>query len=125
VDRLKDWGRSRSMSRGLKRLGLEAPHHSPAELALLRPVADALVADLASTLGRTEARATDLVGSIIRTSFFGDDPESLALNFAEKVQEEVHDSFADTTWPAGPLDRRHPLWLHQQSGELWWTCTPG
>lgn len=37
----------------------------------------------------------------------------------EDVQQELHDLFIDTTWPACPLHRRHPLWLHDGH----WTCT--
>ena len=37
---------------------------------------------------------------------------------AEEVQQYFHDCFVDTTWPACPFHRQHPLWLHQGT----WTC---
>jgi hypothetical protein len=125
VDRLKNWRLRRSLAgaeRVLARLGLEAPHHSPAELALLRPIAEALVADLNRTLGWTEARANDFIGSVIRTTFFGDDPEWVGLNFAENVQQDMRDSFVDMTWQAFTRHPTHPLWLRQNPANLWWTC---
>ena len=37
----------------------------------------------------------------------------------EVVQQEFHDSFIDTTWPACPRHHRHPLWYHDGG---WWWC---
>ena len=36
----------------------------------------------------------------------------------EVVQQEFHDLFIDTTWPACPRHGRHPLWYHEDGS--WW-----
>ena len=36
----------------------------------------------------------------------------------ESVQQQFHDLFIDTTWPACPLHHRHPLWYHADGS--WW-----
>lgn len=36
----------------------------------------------------------------------------------DKVQQYMHDSFADTTWPRCPLHPNHPLWF----AAGWWWC---
>ena len=36
----------------------------------------------------------------------------------QEVQQRYHDTFIDTTWPACPRHRRHPLWYHEDGG--WW-----
>jgi hypothetical protein len=44
------------------------------------------------------------------------------VDFAQKlvddVQEELHDTFVDTTWPACPRHLSHPLWYRDGS----WYC---
>lgn len=35
------------------------------------------------------------------------------------VQQEFHDLYVDTTWPACPRHHRHPLWYHADG---WWWC---
>ena len=37
----------------------------------------------------------------------------------ENVQQEFHDTFIDTTWPACPRHHRHPLWYNADG---WWWC---
>lgn len=37
----------------------------------------------------------------------------------DDVQQELHDTFVDTTWPACPRHGRHPLWYHDDG---WWWC---
>ena len=38
----------------------------------------------------------------------------LTLRVAEEVQQWLHDTFLDPTWPACPEHRRHPLWLSDE-----------
>ena len=42
-----------------------------------------------------------------------------AEKLVEEVQQEFHDTFVDTTWPACPRHGRHPLWYHADG---WWWC---
>jgi hypothetical protein len=48
-----------------------------------------------------------------------------ALRFRDKLVEDVqqyfHDCFIDTTWPACPRHRKHPLWLVDE----FWCCLEG
>jgi hypothetical protein len=37
---------------------------------------------------------------------------------AEDVQQEIHDTFVDTSWPACPRHGRHPLWYRDGA----WYC---
>ena len=37
----------------------------------------------------------------------------------EQVQEELHETWVDTTWPACPRHGGHPLWYHEDG---WWWC---
>ena len=50
----------------------------------------------------------------LATYGFGD-----AAKLVEDVQQEFHDTFVDTTWPACPRHGRHPLWYHEDG---WWWC---
>jgi hypothetical protein len=71
--------------------------------------------DVACTLG-------DAHGAVVRASAraivrFGlPDPET---KLVEEVQQSIHDTFVDTTWPACPRHRTHPLWY---ANGAWW-CT--
>jgi hypothetical protein len=48
---------------------------------------------------------------------FGRDPLLYRDKLVEDVQQYFHDTLVDTTWPACPRHRRHPLWLR---GEFWY-----
>jgi hypothetical protein len=37
--------------------------------------------------------------------------EDLVVEAVEDLQQRLHDTFVDTTWPACPRHRQHPLWL--------------
>lgn len=54
--------------------------------------------------------------AVARAGFGGD-----AVDVAEEVQQWLHDTFLDTTWPACPEHGTHPLWLEGES-EPAWTC---
>jgi hypothetical protein len=36
----------------------------------------------------------------------------------DDLQQYLHDSFADTTWPRCPDHPNHPLWY----ADKWWKC---
>ena len=40
-------------------------------------------------------------------------------SLVQRVQQEFHDTFVDTTWPACPRHGRHPLWYHDDGS---WLC---
>lgn len=46
-------------------------------------------------------------------------PKHVGDSLVQRVQQEFHDLFIDTTWPACPLHHRHPLWYHDDG---WWWC---
>ena len=49
--------------------------------------------------------------------------KDLVVQAAEDVQQLLHDTVVDTTWPACPRHRRHPLWLGEDdAGGLAWRC---
>ena len=48
---------------------------------------------------------------------------SLGFWLVENVQQEFHDTFVDTTWPACPWHHRHPLWLKEEGDWCVWRCT--
>ena len=41
----------------------------------------------------------------------------LEAKVVEDVQQVIHDTFIDTTWPTCPHHRRHPLWFRDGA---WW-----
>ena len=71
--------------------------------------------DVVSTLGESHhrvvrERAADLDGFYEGAAY----DEKLV----EDVQQQFHDTFVDTTWPAWPRHGRHPLW-HHDDGWCW------
>jgi hypothetical protein len=50
--------------------------------------------------------------------------EDLVVEAVEDLRQRLHDTFVDTTWPACPRHRQHPLWLgeHDRGGTAW--CCP-
>jgi hypothetical protein len=46
----------------------------------------------------------------VRAEYVGD--------VVDDVQQHVHDTFVDTTWPACPHHPNHPLWF----SDGWWRC---
>lgn len=95
--------------------------------------------DLTATLGwdhaRAQAEARDALDN--RMQFLLDDlaweqldpatrqevPEDLAVEAVEDLQQRLHDTFVDTTWPACPRHRQHPRWLLEDDrGGTAWCC---
>jgi hypothetical protein len=84
----------------------------------------ALIAhDLAATLGwRTRQASTFAKQTASAVAAWWDGESGIyATKVAEYVQQQLHDTFVDTTWPACPLHRRHPLWLEHD--RVVWRCT--
>jgi hypothetical protein len=80
-------------------------------------VIEPIAADLAATLGYTPEDARRVVRSV-GAGQYGDHGMK---HLAEVVQQWLHDTFLDTTWPQCPDHRRHPLWL-DDAQPLMWTC---
>ena len=88
----------------------------------------ALVArDLETTLGWSAGRARAVAGRWVYD--LATDPQSgvdsaeeLGLRAAEGLQEWLHEDLRETTWPACPRHRRHPLWLGVGDDPVTWCC---
>jgi hypothetical protein len=50
------------------------------------------------------------------------DREDFGDKVVEDVQQFLHDTFVDTTWPACPRHITHPLWYRDGA---WWCETDG
>ena len=92
--------------------GLETPQAPPPE-----DVIDLIAPDLVATLGWTVDQAREVVATA--GSVYEQDPELMAFQVAEKVQQWLHDSFLDTSWPPCPSHRNHPLWLAEEPSFTW------
>jgi len=97
--------------------------------------------DLTATLGwghaRAQAEARDALGNRMQFPLDGLaweqlDPATrqevlgdLVVEAVEDLQQRLHDTFVDTTWPACPRHRQHPRWLGEgdRGGTAW--CCPG
>ena len=73
-----------------------------------------LEADVTRTLG-AQFRGLVAPAAANLASYGSDD----ATKLVDDVQQEFHDTFVDTTWPACPRHGRHPLWYHEDG---WWWC---
>ena len=83
------------------------------EVTIARTVV-ALKTDVRETLGPHES-AVDQFVDLGRT-FIADDSWFIQW-LVDAVQQYVHDTFVDTTWPACPRHPNHPLWFHD---DAWW-----
>ena len=81
----------------------------------LSRAADLLERDVERTLGPGHRDVIDAA----RANAARLDIVDRATKLVEDVQQEFHDTFVDTTWPACPRHRRHPLWYERGA---WW-CT--
>lgn len=85
-----------------------------------------VAADLCATLGwearRAEAVVARRADELLDIDAY-EDRMSFELRVAEDIQQEIHDTFVDTSWPECSIHRRHPLWLRHMGGELLWCCT--
>lgn len=80
--------------------------------------ASLLKQDIAGTLGATYQALVDR--HIERLLPFADWSEDvLAARVIDDVQQEVHNTFVDTSWPHCPMHPHHPLWYEDGA----WRCS--
>jgi hypothetical protein len=72
--------------------------------------------DLARTVGPGYEATVEEAAARFR--LFSDDPADFEQRVVDDVQQYLHDTFVDTTWPACPDHLNHPLWYSEQ----WWRC---
>jgi hypothetical protein len=86
------------------------------------PAADAarvrrlLGRDAGSTIGGGHEAVIE--EAVARIRLFAHDSDDFEQRVVDDVQQWLHDSFVDTSWPVCPEHGRHPLWY---SGG-WWRC---
>lgn len=89
--------------------------------------------DLAATLGWRREDAEEFVRSEAEAQsdpelwWIWDDPtrdqlDAYTFRVAEEVQQALHDTFTDPTWPSCPVHPNHPLWLDEDVVPLLWRC---
>ena len=73
--------------------------------------------DVAATLGPAHAERVDARARLLLP--FGEWPgDTFAAKLADEVQQEIHDTFVDTSWPHCPAHPKHPLWYDNGA----WRC---
>ena len=107
------------------------PSESSPEAAALReeakPLLRALMADLTGTLAWRRQIAEQIVNDwAAQVAGWEQTPAEYALGVTEGIQQYLHDTFVDTSWPSCPEHPHHPLWLHlMPDGSLKWQCDRG
>ncbi len=79
-----------------------------------------LLQDLEATVGPDHQWAVE--GTVERALTFIADPAHFTQWVVDDVQQILHDTFVDTTWPQCPRHLRHPLWLRLHNDEPVWFC---
>ena len=104
------------------------PSESSPEAAAVReeakPLLELLRADLTGTLLWRRQIAEQIVNDWVAQGIgWATTPVQLVHSVAEGIQQYLHDTFVDTTWPACPEHHNHPLFLHMlPDGSLMWEC---
>jgi hypothetical protein len=75
--------------------------------------------DVAATVGAKYERLVDRNAS--RLLPFRSAGHIFAARVIDDVQQELHDTFVDTTWPHCPTHPHHPLWFEDGA----WRCAGG
>jgi hypothetical protein len=84
----------------------------------LEPLLARLEHDVAVTVGEQHsALLRQAADTARRLDLTADSPMEWMDKIVQDVQQVLHDTFVDTTWPACPRHPRHPLWF--RSG-AWW-----
>lgn len=95
--------------------------------------------DLTATLGwdarRAQAEARDALGNVAswlpttqRWEALGPTTQrdvlyDVVVKAVEDLQQYLHDTFVDTSWPPCPRHPNHPLWLEEsEDGAIVWQC---
>lgn len=79
-------------------------------------IVDLLRADVGRTIGR--GYDADIARIAAEKRLFAIDPPTYESSVVDEVQQYLHDTFVDTTWPACPHHSNHPLWY----SDGWWRC---
>lgn len=74
-----------------------------------------LIADVVSTLGSAHRAAVS--ASVPIALEFTETVGDFAQKLVDDVQQELHDTHVDTTWPTCPRHSNHPLWFRDGG---WW-----
>lgn len=77
-----------------------------------------ILQDLACTVGPGHESAVEEAAARMRLFSYESAVEYFEQRVVDDVQQYLHDTFADTTWPACPHHPNHPLWYSEQ----WWRC---
>ena len=75
-----------------------------------------LLNDIENTIGAGQHAVVEEAAARIR--LFSDDPSDFEHRVVDEVQQHIHDTYADTTWPHCPEHPNHPLWCV----DGWWAC---
>jgi hypothetical protein len=81
----------------------------------LSPTIALLEADVRHTVGSLHVRLVADVAARLAAGW----PAPDTMRLVEQVQEELLETWVDTTWPACPRHGRHPLDFHADG---WWWC---
>lgn len=79
-------------------------------------VVSLLRTDVEATIGRGHDET--IVEAAARRRLYVGDPAEYVDEVVDDVQQHIHDTFVDTTWPACPYHPNHPLWF----SDGWWRC---
>ena len=72
--------------------------------------------DLVATVGRGQESVVE--EAVARIRMFTDNPIDFEQRVVDDVQQSLHDTFVDTSWPSCPDHPNHPLWY----SDGWWRC---
>jgi hypothetical protein len=75
-----------------------------------------LAHDLRETTGSDHQPVVE--EAVARIRLLADTPQDFEQRVVDDVQQWVHDTFLDTSWPGCPEHPNHPLWY----AEGWWRC---
>jgi hypothetical protein len=84
-------------------------------------VRDLLTHDIGATIGvqtRDATIASRIRGFSENAAGMADGVDDYTRRFVDDVQQYLHDTFVDTTWPKCPRHPHHPLWFR----DGWWWC---
>jgi hypothetical protein len=107
---------SSGVARGQPAAELSRSAANQLALTMLIPldqVVDLLQRDLVRTIG--EAHRVLVVKTVERVGQL--DIADPGAKIVDDVQQALHDTFVDTSWPACPRHARHPLWFREGA---WW-----
>ena len=72
--------------------------------------------DLAETVGPGHEIA--VAEAVARIRLFTNDLKDFEQRVVNDIQQFLHETFVDTTWPTCPAHLNHPLWLFRRR----WRC---